>query len=84
MWWEELGAEAARSLLAACNEPAEVAMRVNTPRGDRDAVLARLREAGVEARVARRRGWPLAAAGGDRHRGADRRGGAGGWSRPAS
>ncbi len=30
MWWDELGAEAARSLLAACNEPAEVALRVNT------------------------------------------------------
>ena len=30
MWWEELGAEDARSLLAACNEPAEVAMRVDT------------------------------------------------------
>jgi 16S rRNA (cytosine967-C5)-methyltransferase len=27
MWWEELGAAGARSLLAACNEPAEVAMR---------------------------------------------------------
>jgi 16S rRNA (cytosine967-C5)-methyltransferase len=30
MWWRELGAETARSLLAACNEPAEVGMRVNT------------------------------------------------------
>ncbi|HEV7482412.1 MAG TPA: transcription antitermination factor NusB [Solirubrobacterales bacterium] len=28
MWWEELGAESARSLLAACNRPAEVGMRV--------------------------------------------------------
>jgi 16S rRNA (cytosine967-C5)-methyltransferase len=28
MWWEELGPEAARSLLAACNEPAEVGIRV--------------------------------------------------------
>ena len=45
MWWEELGPEAARSLLAACNEPAEVALRAA---GDRDAVLAKLREAGVE------------------------------------
>ncbi len=25
MWWEELGADSARSLLAACNEPAETA-----------------------------------------------------------
>ena len=30
MWWRELGPEGARSLLAACNEPAEVAMRANT------------------------------------------------------
>ena len=67
MWWEELGAEAARSLLAACNEPAEVAMRANLARGDREAALAPLREAGVEARAA---GGRLAAggAGVDRHR----------------
>ncbi|HKH14071.1 MAG TPA: transcription antitermination factor NusB [Solirubrobacterales bacterium] len=30
MWWDELGAEVARSLLAAINEPAETAVRVNT------------------------------------------------------
>jgi 16S rRNA (cytosine967-C5)-methyltransferase len=60
MWWEELGAEAARAALAACNEPAEVAMRVNTLRTDREAMLVRLREAGVEARVADA-DWPLAA-----------------------
>jgi 16S rRNA (cytosine967-C5)-methyltransferase len=30
MWWEELGAEEARALLAFDNEPAEVALRVNT------------------------------------------------------
>ncbi|MEZ5078486.1 MAG: transcription antitermination factor NusB [Solirubrobacterales bacterium] len=30
MWWQELGAEAARALLAACNEPAETALRVAT------------------------------------------------------
>ena len=76
MWWEELGAEAARGILAACNEPAEIAMRVNTLRTDRDTVLARLREAGVEAHLSSRvagfprsagktgnsaPGWPLAA-----------------------
>ncbi len=49
MWWEELGPEAARSLLAAGNERAGVAMRVNRLRGDRDAALEKLREAGVEA-----------------------------------
>jgi len=60
MWWEELGAEAARGALAACNEPAEVAMRVNALRTDREAMLARLAEAGVEAR-APAVDWPLAA-----------------------
>lgn len=50
MWWRELGPDDARSLLAACNEPAETAFRVNTLRTDRDAVLARLRDAGVNAR----------------------------------
>ncbi|HEY7456759.1 MAG TPA: transcription antitermination factor NusB [Solirubrobacterales bacterium] len=52
MWWQELGAEAARSLLAACNEPAESAFRVNTLRTDPESVLARLREAGISARAA--------------------------------
>jgi 16S rRNA (cytosine967-C5)-methyltransferase len=61
MWWEELGPEAARALLAACNERAEVAMRVNTLRIDRDSVLTRLAEAGVEA-SAPEAPWPLAAA----------------------
>ena len=58
-WWTELGAGSARSLLTACNEPAEVAMRVNTLRTDRDRVLAGLHEAGVEAAAAEGR-WPLA------------------------
>jgi 16S rRNA (cytosine967-C5)-methyltransferase len=60
MWWRELGEEAARSTLAACNERYEVAMRVNPLRAEREAVLARLREAGVEARPAEAP-WPLAA-----------------------
>ncbi|HWO15483.1 MAG TPA: 16S rRNA (cytosine(967)-C(5))-methyltransferase RsmB [Solirubrobacterales bacterium] len=60
MWWEELGPEDARSLLAACNEPAEVALRVNTLRVDRDRLLAQLEEEGVEAR-APEAAWPLAA-----------------------
>jgi 16S rRNA (cytosine967-C5)-methyltransferase len=30
MWWEELGPGEARALLAACNRPAEVALRVST------------------------------------------------------
>ncbi len=60
MWWQELGAEAARSLLAACNVPAEVAVRVSTLVTDREAMLAKLREAGVEASEPRGE-WPLAA-----------------------
>src|SRR3954454_4643303 len=60
MWWQELGPDAARSTLAACNERYEVGMRANPLRGGREAMLARLREAGVEAR-APEAAWPLAA-----------------------
>jgi 16S rRNA (cytosine967-C5)-methyltransferase len=60
MWWEELGAENARALLAACNEPAEAALRVNPLRTEREAELAGLREAGVEVAAASGP-WPLAA-----------------------
>ena len=59
MWWADLGADVARALLAACNEPAELALRVNSLRGDRDSALAVLREAGLD--VAPAQGpWPLA------------------------
>lgn len=34
MWWEELGAEDARALMACDNEPGELALRVNTLRAD--------------------------------------------------
>jgi 16S rRNA (cytosine967-C5)-methyltransferase len=51
MWWEQLGPEAARSLLAACNEPAETAFRVNTLSTDPESMVAKLRDAGVEARA---------------------------------
>lgn len=60
MWWDELGPEAARAALAACNERAEVAMRVNALRTDRESMLACLAEAGVEAQ-APDAAWPLAA-----------------------
>jgi 16S rRNA (cytosine967-C5)-methyltransferase len=33
LWWDELGAEEARALMAADNEPGEVALRVNTLAG---------------------------------------------------
>ena len=60
MWWEELGPEGARSLLASCNVPAEVVMRVSLGKADRDSLLERLHGAGVEARPADAN-WPLAA-----------------------
>lgn len=58
LWWEELGAAAARSLLAACNEPAEVAMRAARAKARADLV-ARLRGEGVDVSPAGG-GWPLA------------------------
>ncbi len=61
MWWQELGEDGARALLAACNRPAEVAFRVDTLRNEPEATLAALREAGVEASAAQGP-WPLAAA----------------------
>jgi len=60
MWWQQLGPEGARSLLAACNEPAELAFRVNTLRADPGTAVAKLRDAGVEASAAQGE-WPLAA-----------------------
>jgi 16S rRNA (cytosine967-C5)-methyltransferase len=60
MWWSELGPDVARPLLAACNRPAEVAMRANLSRESREARLALLEEAGVDAR-APEAPWPLAA-----------------------
>jgi 16S rRNA (cytosine967-C5)-methyltransferase len=57
MWWEELGAEAARALLTACNEPAEVAMRAADAAARADLV-ARLRGEGVDVSPAAG-GWPL-------------------------
>jgi 16S rRNA (cytosine967-C5)-methyltransferase len=58
MWWEELGAEPARALLAACNEPAEVAMRAADAAARADLV-ARLRGEGVDVSPAGG-SWPLA------------------------
>jgi 16S rRNA (cytosine967-C5)-methyltransferase len=42
LWWEELGAEEARALLAFDNEPAEVALRVNTLVAEPAAVRAQI------------------------------------------
>jgi 16S rRNA (cytosine967-C5)-methyltransferase len=52
LWWRELGGEAARSLLAAVNEPPELALYANGLRGDRAAALRELAAAGIEARAA--------------------------------
>jgi 16S rRNA (cytosine967-C5)-methyltransferase len=41
-WWEELGAERARRLLAAINRPAETALRVNTLVAGPEAVAAEI------------------------------------------
>jgi 16S rRNA (cytosine967-C5)-methyltransferase len=38
LWWEELGAREARALMAADNEPGELALRVNTLRAEPAAV----------------------------------------------
>lgn len=57
LWWRELGPGGARSLLAACNEPAEVALRAS---GQPEVALAKLAESEVEAEPATG-GWPLEA-----------------------
>lgn len=48
MWWSELGPVEARLAMAAMNEAAEPAFRVNTLRADPAAVAADLAGAGVE------------------------------------
>lgn len=42
MWWRELGAEAARSLLASVNTPAESSLRANVLRSTPEQVIAAL------------------------------------------
>jgi 16S rRNA (cytosine967-C5)-methyltransferase len=42
LWWQELGAEDARSLMAHDNEPGEVALRANTLRTDASALAREL------------------------------------------
>jgi 16S rRNA (cytosine967-C5)-methyltransferase len=58
LWWEELGPDATRSLLAAGNEPAERALRVNTLRATPAEVAERLAAAGVQTAAAAGP-WPL-------------------------
>lgn len=47
LWWELLGAEDARALMAYDNEPGEVALRANTLAADTPALAAELRRAAV-------------------------------------
>jgi 16S rRNA (cytosine967-C5)-methyltransferase len=42
MWWSELGAQDARALMAADNEPGELALRVNTLRAEPASVAHKL------------------------------------------
>ncbi len=42
LWWQELGAEQARELMSADNEPGELALRANTLLTDARALAARL------------------------------------------
>lgn len=50
LWWEALGPDHARALMAADNQAAEAAVRANTLVASRSAVLATLARAGVSAR----------------------------------
>ena len=54
LWWEALGAQSARALLARTNEPAENSLRANTLRTDAASLAASLRADGVAAEAARR------------------------------
>jgi 16S rRNA (cytosine967-C5)-methyltransferase len=47
-WWSQLGTTEANLLMAAMNEPAETALRVNTLRAEAPAVAGELRAAGVQ------------------------------------
>ena len=47
LWWEQLGADAARALMAYDNEPGEVALRANALVADARTVARGLREASV-------------------------------------
>jgi 16S rRNA (cytosine967-C5)-methyltransferase len=59
MWWKELGPQDARSLLAACNDPSEVALRM-TEATENEAIESELRDEGVDISPPGG-GWPLVA-----------------------
>lgn len=60
MWWEELGAERARTVLASANQPAERAFRINPDRTDRESMIQRLAADDLELEPAEG-DWPMAA-----------------------
>ena len=60
MWWEELGAERARTVLASANQPAERAFRINPDRTDRESMIERLAADDIELEPAEG-AWPMAA-----------------------
>jgi 16S rRNA (cytosine967-C5)-methyltransferase len=61
LWWEELGPERARALMAAANQPSERAVRVNTARITVEEAIERF--SGPELELAPAEGpWPLAPA----------------------
>jgi 16S rRNA (cytosine967-C5)-methyltransferase len=49
LWWDELGADAARALMASDNEPGELALRANTLLTDAPTLAAELFEAEPQA-----------------------------------
>jgi 16S rRNA (cytosine967-C5)-methyltransferase len=51
LWWEELGAEDARALMAYDNVPGEVALRANTLVTDGETLACELRDESVRAHV---------------------------------
>ena len=50
LWWEQLGADDARALMAQDNEPSELALRANTLVTDAPTLAAELRGVGVASR----------------------------------
>lgn len=61
LWWEELGADQARSLMAAANGPSERAVRVNPARISREEAIERLSGPDLELKPAEGP-WPIAPA----------------------
>jgi 16S rRNA (cytosine967-C5)-methyltransferase len=59
LWWQALGPDEARALLAHVNAPAETALRVNTLVAEPAAVAAELAERGIATRPAELAGEPL-------------------------